>query len=227
MCAPRDPSALREAPSRAPVVHDVRVAVHGPADTVPAELQVDPEPRRPGHLADRERDVAEPVADPGRLDAGRQRTAGDLDQPQVLLPRRAHDQAQRGVRHPAVHGRREVDAEQVTVAQGVVARQAVQHRVVDRRAQHLPERRGTERRVVVEVAGLGAALTDHPVRQRVEVEQVHPDVGGVLEGGKDVGDEAAGGTHLLDLGGGPELDHAASLRPGTERLAVASGRPRR
>ena len=57
-----------EAAARAAVVRDVRVAVHGPADAVAAELQVHPEPGRPRDVADRGGDVEEPVADaaPGR-----------------------------------------------------------------------------------------------------------------------------------------------------------------
>ena len=53
----------------------------------------------------------------------------------------------------------------------------MQHRVVDRGAQHLAERAGAERGVVVDVAGLRAAVPDHLVRQFVELEQVHSDVG--------------------------------------------------
>ena len=83
----------------------------------------------------------------------------------------------------------------------------VQHGVVDAGAEHLPERRGAERRVVVDVAGLGAALLDHLVRERVEVEQVDADVGGVAQRDEDLGDEPAGRSHRLDLRGRAELDH--------------------
>ena len=120
----------------------------------------------------------------------------------------ADDQGVRRVRDPAVDRRGEVDAEQVAVDQRVVVGESVQHRVVDRGAEHLAERRGPERRVVVDVAGLGAAVLDHPVRERVQVEQVHAYVGGVREGGDHRGDELAGRAHLLDLRGRPELDHA-------------------
>ena len=90
--------------------------------------------------------------------AAAERPPGGVDQVEVALVRRTDDQAERRVGDPAVDGRREVEAEQVTVAQGVVVRQAVQHRVVDRGAQHLAERHRPERRVVVDVAGLGAGL---------------------------------------------------------------------
>ena len=45
------------------------------------------------------------------------------------------------------------------------------------------------------------------MRDLVELEQVDADIGGLGEGGDDLADEAAGGSHLLDLGGGAELDH--------------------
>ena len=80
-------------------------------------------------------------------------------------------------------------------------RQAVQDRVVDRGAQHLAERHRAEGGVVVDVAGLRAPLADHLVGERVELEQVDADVGRLLEAGEHLGDEAAGGPHLLDLGG--------------------------
>jgi len=96
----------------------------------------------------------------------------------------------------------------------------VQDGVVDRRAQHLAERHRAERRVVVDVAGLGTALADQVVRQCVELEQVHPDVGGGRQPGQHVGDEAAGRFHLLDLHSGSQLDHDASLRAGVARPRV-------
>ena len=91
--------------------------------------------------------------------------------------------------------------------------EAVQHRVVDRGAEHLAERHRAERRVVVDVAGLGAALADHLVRERVELEQVHADVGGRLRARVSTSaTKRPGGLHLLDLGRGSQLDHAGSLR---------------
>ena len=49
-------------------------------------------------------------------------------------------------------------------------RQPVQDRVVDRRAHDLAEGSAAERGRVVDVAGLGSALADHAVRERVEVD---------------------------------------------------------
>ena len=105
--------------------------------------------------------------------------AGGRDQVEVLLARRTDDDAERGVGDPAVDAGGEVDAEQVAVLERVVVGESVQDRVVDRRAEHLAERRGAERRVVVDVAGLRALVADHLVRERVELEQVDADVGGL------------------------------------------------
>ena len=49
------------------------------------------------------------------------------------------------------------------------------------------------------------------MREGVELEQVHADVGGLLELAEHVGDEEPGGPHLLDLGRVAQLDHVTSL----------------
>ena len=238
MCAPREPSALRsvqpsasvkiwsvrlqeprldrdhqaglelDAAAGPAVVGDVRVAVHGAAHAVPAELQVHARARRPARCRRWPRRCR-------RAGCRRcawpmpavERAGGDVDEVEVLLARRTDDEADRRVGHPAVDAAREVEREQVAVPQHVVVGEPVQHRVVDRRAEHLAERRGAERRVVVDVAGLGTAVLDHPVRERVEVEQVDADVRGLGQRGEDLGDEPARRPHRLDLRGGAELDH--------------------
>jgi hypothetical protein len=132
-----------------------------------------------GDRADGGGDVADPVAGLGRRDAGLQRPGGGVDEVEVLL---------RGV--PTTTLSAESETQPSTEAaksrlsrspscSDVVVRQPVQHRVVDRGAQHLAERHRPERRVVVDVAGLRAALLDHLVRERVELEQVDADVGGL------------------------------------------------
>src|SRR5688572_1575372 len=83
----------------------------------------------------------------------------------------------------------------------------VQHRVVDRRTQHLAKRACPERRVVVDVAGLRAAIPDHLVCQLVELEKVHADIDPCNERAQYLGDEAPGRSHLLDLGRCSILDH--------------------
>ena len=120
---------------------------------------------------------------------------------------RADDHADRRVGDPSVDRAGEVETEQVAVAQHVVVRQPVQDSVVDRGAQHLPERHRAERGVVVDVAGLRPALTDHVVRESVELEQVHAHVGHLGQPGEHLGHEASRRSHLLDLGRGTELDH--------------------
>ena len=74
------PGLELEAAPGAAVVGDVRVAVHGAADAVAAELQVDAEPGGPGDVADRGGDVVEPVADAGLRDPGLERAGGDVDE---------------------------------------------------------------------------------------------------------------------------------------------------
>ena len=49
------------------------------------------------------------------------------------------------------------------------------------------------------------------MRELVELEEVDAHVRLLGQRGDDVGDEAAGGAHLLDLGGGAELDHRTTL----------------
>ena len=113
----------------------------------------------------------------------------------------------RRVGDPAVDGGGEIQAEQVAVGEHVIVGQAVQHGVVDRRTEHLAERAGPERRVVVDVAGLRPAVSDHPVGQLVELEQVDADGSLGLQRGQHLGDEPPRGPHLLDFRGRPVLDH--------------------
>src|SRR5699024_8805369 len=69
----------------------------------------------------------------------------------------------------------------------------------------------------VDVAGRRTGFADHPVGQRVQFEQAHSYVGGVLERSQDTRDEFAGRAHLLDLGGSFEFDHASTLmRPSAD-----------
>ena len=207
------PGPQRVAAARPAVVGHVRVAVHRATDPVAAEAGVDREPLGAGDLRRsprRCRRSCDPAfAAPIAASSAR---VGGVDEVEVALVRRTDDQADRGVRDPAVDGAGEVEAEQVAVAQHVVERQPVQHRVVDRGAQHLAEGHRAEGGVVVDVAGLGPPLADHLVRERVEVEQVDPHVGGLGQAGEHLADEAPGGSHLLDLGRGTQLDHGASLR---------------
>ena len=87
----------------------------------------------------------------------------------------------------------------------------VQYGIVDRRAQHLAKRAGPERRVIVDVAGLRAAIPDHLVCQLVQLQKVYPDIDPCDECAQYLGDEAPGRSHLLDLGRCSILDHAEIL----------------
>ena len=140
---------------------------------------------------------------------------GGLDQ--LDAPGRAalpHHEADRGVGGDAVEAHREVEGQQVAVGEPLVARTAVQHGVVDRRADVVAEGAATEGRGVVDVAGLGAGLADHLGGPAVEVEQVGADLAARAQGLEDVGDEGAGPAGAVDLGGGEDLDHRASIISG-------------
>ena len=111
-------AGLEREPAAAPaVVGHVRVAVHGPADAVAAELGVDLVARLRADPGDGGRDVADLVARAGRLDAGGERRLGGVDQllvsvrgvPTTTLSAESETQ-------PSTDGG-EVEAEQVAVAQ--------------------------------------------------------------------------------------------------------------
>ena len=99
-------------------------------------------------------------------------------------------------------------------------RQPVEHRVVDRDAQHLAERHRAERGVVVDVAARRAVLADHRVGDPVELQHVDADPGPLGELREHRRDESAGGSHRLDLVAAPELDHALIV---AKADAVAAG----
>src|SRR5205085_50922 len=100
-----------EAAAGAGVVGHVRVAVHGAAHAVAAELQVDAEPGGPGGVADGRGDVEEPVADVRLGDARLEGAGGDVDEVEVLLAGGADHEADGRVGHPAVHAAREVEGD--------------------------------------------------------------------------------------------------------------------
>jgi hypothetical protein len=132
---------------------------------------------------------------------------GGLDQQQVGRVGGADDDRERGVGDPAVDPDRHVQAQQVPVAQHVVVRQAVQHRVVDRQADHVAERAAAERRRVVPVAGVGAALLDQGAGVLLDVQQIDPGLGHPGQLGQRLAEELPGHGHLLDLRGRLVLDH--------------------
>src|SRR5690606_19617887 len=89
--------------------------------------------------------------------------------------------------------------------------ESVQHRVVDRGADHLAERARPERRVVVDVAGLRSGGADEVVCPSVDREEVRSDLRLLAERGQGLGDESPGRPHLVDLGRGTKLDHCVPL----------------
>ena len=168
-----------------------------------------------------------PIRPPGLRcgDAGRESPAGGVDQPQVLVAGRADHEADRRVGDPAVDGRCEVEAQQVAVLQPVVVGESVQHGVVDRGADDLAERAGAERRVVVDVAGLGAGRRMRSCAIRSSSSRLTPTFAAAAVSAQHLGDEPAGRPHLLDLGGGPQLDHAISSSMSSPCVQFFTARP--
>jgi hypothetical protein len=157
-------------------------------------------------LGDGVRDVADPpsvVAAP--IAASRARCR--VDEGEVFVARRPDDERDGRVGDPAVDGDGEVQRHEVAVAQRVVVRQTVQDGVVDRRADHLSERARAERRVVVDVARLGAGPPDQVVRTAIDGQQIGADLRLVPQRRQSLCDESPRGTHRLDLGGSAQLDH--------------------
>jgi hypothetical protein len=65
--------------------------------------------------------------------------------------------------------------------------------------------------VIVDVARLRAAIPNHLVRQRIELEKVDSDIGLRPQRCQDVGDKPPSRPHLLDLGRRSILDHPEIL----------------
>jgi hypothetical protein len=77
--------------------------------------------------------------------------------------------------------------------------------------------------VIVDVTRLRAAIPDHLVRQFIELEKVHTDVGARPKRGQDVGDKPPSRPHLLDLGRRSILDHPEILPYATTGLRKLFG----
>ena len=121
----------------------MRVAVHRASDTVSTELGVDGQSGFPGHGSDGVRQIADRVPGASGGDRGVERALVSRIS-SMLVARGTHDEADRRVGDPAVDGGGEVETEQIPVPQSVAVRLAVQDRVVDPGAQHVPERSSTE-----------------------------------------------------------------------------------
>src|SRR5439155_195258 len=104
--------------------------------------------------------------------------------------------------------------------QDIVVRQAVQHRVVDRQAQHVAEWAAAERRGVVPIAGFGAAFLDPAAGVVFEVYQVDTDCGDTAQLGEQLADELAGHRHPADFPHRRSALWSASARPSTSPSAT-------
>jgi hypothetical protein len=170
---------------------------------------------RPRDVLDRRRDVAEMGARNGRGDAGHHRHAGRVDELADFGSRLADDECPGAVAVPAVVDRARVDRHDLAVADRPIAGDAVDDLAVDRDAQARRER----------VAAVAVALErrhragapDVALREPVEVSGRHTRLQLRLDQGEDLGDDAAGVAHLLDL--------AARLAGHHVRLAPARRRP--
>ena len=111
------------------------------------------------------------------------------------------------VRDPAVDRDREVQGQDVAVAQRVLVRQAVQDGVVHRQADDVAERAAAEGRRVVPVARHRAALLDAAAGALLQVHQVHAGARQLGELGQGLAHEPAGDRHLVDLLRRLQLDH--------------------
>jgi len=191
----------------------VGILVHGPPEPVATELEVDRVAVPRGDGADRGRNVTETVARPRGGDGGFEGFLAGSDELDVVLGRGADDDGECGVGHPAVDAQGEVHAQDIAVAQGVVVRESVQDRVVDRKADDVAERAAAEGRGVVPVAGVGTAFFEHVAGVVFQVEQVDPYFGAPGQLGQHVGDELSGDVHSLDLTGGLELNHRHAPYP--------------
>ena len=214
------------------VVGDVRVAVHDVADAMAAEFQVDRVAVRTGDVADGGGHVAQTVARTGRVNAGGERLLGALDELEVARVGVVADhEADGGVADPAVDADGQIKADEVPVLEVVVERDAMQHCVVDRRADVVCERAGAEVRRIIHVARFGAlAVDDLLVHVLVDLQQVGADLRHGLEFLENLADETTGRLHLLDFLSGFQFDHATQptvrglLTPRTAELERADHR---
>ena len=202
------------------------------ADAMAAEFQVDRVAVRTGDVADGGGHVAQTVARTGRVNAGGERLLGALDELEVARVGVVADhEADGGVADPAVDADGQIKADEVPVLEVVVERDAMQHCVVDRRADVVCERAGAEVRRIIHVARFGAlAVDDLLVHVLVDLQQVGADLRHGLEFLENLADETTGRLHLLDFLSGFQFDHATQptvrglLTPRTAELERADHR---
>ncbi len=115
--------------------------MHLPADAVPAVVGKHPVPRAAREQPDGGTDVSQPVSRPCGRNAVRESGFGGLDECHIRRVRRSHDEAHGGVPAPAGEPGATVDADEVTVAESILARNAVYHSIVHARADDPPGKR--------------------------------------------------------------------------------------
>src|SRR5690606_16632657 len=187
---------------RLAVMQHLRVVVVDLADAVAAVLADHAEALGLGVLLDRVADVAQGRARLHRADAAEHGLAGGLDQAPGHHRGLAHVVHAAGVAVPAILDHGDVDVEDVAVLEDLArAGNAVADDVVDRGAD-----RGREA-AVADVGRNGALdIDDVVVADPVQFGRGHA---GLHVGGHDLenlGRQAAGDAHLLQVGGGLELD---------------------
>ena len=148
---------------------------------------------------------------PDRLDRAAERLLGPLDQQPVLLGDLADQERRVGVAVDAADVRRDVDVDDVAVAQLGGVGDAVADHLVDRRAQRLGEALVAQRR------GVGVVVEQELVADPVEL--VRGDAGGDVPAdlGQRLRGDPAGDPHPLDRVGVLDLGSGVALRAGGGR----------
>ena len=126
------------------MVRNVGIAVHVASNSVTAKVEVDRVPVRVGYVANRRRDIAERVSGDSLSNARNERLLRRGNDAQVLRIGIADDERHGGIRDPPVDAGREIDADDVTLGDGVIVRQSVEDGVIDARADNFSERRSTK-----------------------------------------------------------------------------------
>jgi hypothetical protein len=160
-------------------------------------------------------DVAEAGAGLGGGDPGVQGGLGGGDQRFVAagdggVGVLADDEGHGGVPAPAAVAGSAVDGDEVAVAEGVAAGDAVHDGVVHADAADAGVGRGRRARLVAQEQRLGVRGRDDLGGDLVERVEADADRGGLPDGGQRGRGDPARVAHQLDLGGGLELDHRAA-----------------
>ena len=171
------------------------------------ELADDAEAVGLGHVLDGGRDVVDVVAGNRGGDPGHHRLAGHVDQLADLGRRLADIEGPGGVAVPALDDGAGIDGDDLSLTDDALARDAVDDLVIDGDAQAARERAA---RVDARIALEGrdrAGLADVGLGDAVQVAGRHAGLELPFDEGEDLGHDAAGATHALDLGTRLAGDH--------------------